>query len=233
MVLLAGCKIELNSNLEEQDANEALAELLSSGIGAEKQKSTDGTYKLLVKENNFATAVQVLKSAGLPRRRFIDMSDTFNGEGIVSSPMQEWARYNYTITQQITKTILSLPGVVDANLHIAIPKDRGPLHEEKDPTASVLIKVHENSLPGGTVSEIKRLVAFGIENLKYENVSVMMAPAKIVNTQDNMVNFAGMTVHNDNLLIFRVIVSSIFILISILIFFIYYNVFRSNLKYND
>ena len=67
---LAGCKTELYTNLIEIDANNMLALLIESKIGAEKIANKKyGTYSLNIDESQLPKAVVLLKEHGYPRKK--------------------------------------------------------------------------------------------------------------------------------------------------------------------
>ena len=69
-LLLAGCDKEttLHSGLEERQANLVMAALLDAGIDCRKAPGNEGTWEVMVDEDRFADAVNLLERQGLPRR---------------------------------------------------------------------------------------------------------------------------------------------------------------------
>ena len=70
-LLLAGCDKEttLHAGLPEQQANLVMAALLDAGIACSKEAGEEGTWNVMVSEQKFAAAVNLLEQKGLPRRR--------------------------------------------------------------------------------------------------------------------------------------------------------------------
>ena len=205
VVLLAGCKVELNSNLEEREANEMLSKLLAHGLVASKEKQDEG-ITIFVEKTQFGKAVDLLNAYGLPRRKFVSMGEVFSTEGLVASPMQEWARFNFALSQELSKSISSLPGVISAEVHIASPRDTKPFVDPPPPCASVLVIIGEDYITENLIPQIKQLVSFSIENIDYDRVGVVLssvAPPKAEAAQ--FVSFAGILLHQSSLQAVRIL----------------------------
>jgi type III secretion protein J len=192
LVLLSACKIELNTNLNEQEANEMMAKLISEGINVSKSSTKEGVT-LMVDSAHFGDAVDVLAANGLPRRAFSTMGEIFANEGLVPSPLQEWARFNYAKAQELSQSISTIPGVVKADVHIAANRQQTPFDKVSPPSASVLIQMHEDRITSDLVPQIKQLVSFSIPDIKYERVSVIVSPLSTALKAQETVSIFGIT----------------------------------------
>src|SRR5688572_33156042 len=70
LVLLAGCTIELQHDLTEDDANDIYVLLQKNGIEAQKIKDESGNeprYTISVAKADVATAAELLRKFSLPR----------------------------------------------------------------------------------------------------------------------------------------------------------------------
>ena len=177
-LLLAACGEEsLYARLGEQEANEMVALLDEAGLDASKGGNVDGDFSVNVAGGDFARAVAVLQRNGLPRTRYETIGDVFAKEGFVSSPLEERARLNFALSQEIAHTISSIDGVVMARVHLAVPQ-RDELSDVVAPaSASVFVKHRESADLSNSVGEIKALVVNGIENLDYDDVTVVLSRA--------------------------------------------------------
>lgn len=175
LLVLVGCSDEsLYSGLSEQEANEMVAELSMAGLSASKQKLKGNLFSVSTSPDEFAQAVRLLSSRGLPRQRYDTLGEVFEKEGFVSSPLEERARLNHALSQEIASTLSSIDGVVLARVHLAVPA-KNDLDDTTAPaSASVFIKHRTGVDLTGNVSQIKALVVNGIENLPYENVTVAL-----------------------------------------------------------
>ncbi len=178
VLLLMGCNREaLYSSLSEQEANEMVALLYNAGIEAEKTRGKDDSFAVSTVRENFSRAVELLQSNGYPRNRFVSLGEVFKKEGFVSSPLEERARLNYAQSQELTKTIESIDGVILARVHLAVPEG-DPLSEEVQPSsASVFIKYRRGVDFSEHIGKIKAMVVNGVEGLPYDNVTVALFPA--------------------------------------------------------
>lgn len=172
-ILLFGCKRELYSDLDEVDATEMNAVLLHNGIESDKIRGKEGKWGLTVDKADIPEAFSVLRSAGLPRDHYLSMGEIFKKQGLVSSPLEERARYIYGITQELSNTISKIDGVLSARVHIVQPQN-DPLSDSIMPSsASVFIKTTPEAEEIQTrIAQIKELVINSVEGLTIDRVSV-------------------------------------------------------------
>ena len=92
---LLGCQQDLYTKLSEAEANEILALLLRNNISASRALAKDGTSTVRVEEGAFADAVTLVNEAGLPRPKFATMGEVFPDTKLISSPIEQRARFAY------------------------------------------------------------------------------------------------------------------------------------------
>lgn len=173
MLLLAGCKEELFSKVDETDANAALAILYSEGINAKKAPSSEGgLWRVEVDADDLQRAVQATRNQGVPRERFATIGDMFKKEGLVSTPAEIRMRYLFAVSQELSNTLTHIDGVISARVHPVIPIN-DPLAQKVQPaSAAVFIKHLPNADVQQMAPAIKALVTRSIEGLTVENVSL-------------------------------------------------------------
>ncbi|EJN03659.1 type III secretion inner membrane ring lipoprotein SctJ [Phyllobacterium sp. YR531] len=191
---LQACKEDLYTNLEEREANAMVAALLQKGIPAGRVLQKNGKLSVTVDEDQFAQAVTILNEAGLPKTQFATMGSVFKQEGLVASPVQERAQMIYALSEELSRTVSEIDGVVSARVHVVLP-DNDPLQRNAVPaSASVFIR-HEPKLDINTlIPQIKTLVANGIAGLTYEKVSVIPVVATAsptASTSTELTSFLG------------------------------------------
>ncbi|MCG8009056.1 MAG: type III secretion inner membrane ring lipoprotein SctJ [Candidatus Thiodiazotropha lotti] len=175
LLFLSGCNDEaLYSGLDEVEANEIIALLSNAGIISYKTRNSDEKYTVATNRNDFANAIDLLKTNGYPKNRFETLGEVFKKEGFVSSPLEERARLNYAQSQELSRTIESIDGVILARVHLAIPKENKLESEAKPSSASVFIKYRRGIDLSDRESQIKALLVNSISGLPYENVTVAM-----------------------------------------------------------
>ena len=172
-VLLGACggRDPLYSKLDEQQANEMLAVLVDAGIDASKNVVEDG-WSIEVARSGVPEAMKVLKAEGYPHDAYQSLGDVFRKEGFVSTPLEERARLLYALSQELSRTVSAIDGVVVARVHLAIP-ERNPMSEDKPlSSASVFIKHKPGSQVVNKAASIKALIVNSVEGLPYDNVTV-------------------------------------------------------------
>lgn len=172
VLLVGGCGYEaLYSDLDEQQANEMLALLLTHDIGAHKSRA-DKAWQLDIDESDLPAAMEILRSRGYPRDKFESLGQVFKKEGFVSSPLEERARLLHGLSQELSQTLSQIDGVIVARVHLAIP-ERHALSEARNPSsASIFIKHRADAQIAMQTAAIKALVVNSVEGLPYENVTV-------------------------------------------------------------
>lgn len=177
LLFLAGCTSELYSKLSEADANEMLSVLLASNIDAQKVTGTEGTFNVVVNDDEVLKALDVLRKAGLPRASRENMGQVFAKSGIVSSPFEERIRYIYALGEDLATTIQQIDGVLTARVHIVMPEKAELGQEVKPSSAAVFIKQRPNVDLDFLVPQIRRLVSNAIEGVTFDNVTVVLVEA--------------------------------------------------------
>ncbi|GLS46847.1 type III secretion system inner membrane ring lipoprotein SctJ [Methylobacterium brachythecii] len=175
-LMLAGCKTDLYTKLTEREANEMVALLLDKGIDASRVSGKDGSSSIEVEKARFAQAVELLKAGGYPRQSFTNMGEVFKGGGLIASPTEERARFVYALSEELSKTISGIDGVLSARIHVVLPKNDLLKQDATPSSASVFIRHDKDAPLKSLLPQIKMLVANSIEGLTYEKVSVVFVP---------------------------------------------------------
>lgn len=172
--LFAGCDKEttLHSGLVEQQANLVMAALLDAGISCHKTPGEEGTWNVLVVESRFADAVNILEKAGLPRRDYQGIGEVFKKSGMISSPSEERIRFMDALAQDLSRTIATIDGVVDARVHVVLPENDPFARNSLPSSAAVAIRSRWDADLTDIVPSVKGLVKNAIEGLQYEKIMV-------------------------------------------------------------
>lgn len=185
VLALAGCKVDLYSDLTEPEANEIVSALSVEGIGAEKQRvdgagggGAGGGWLVRVEEGRLSAALELLRAQGLPHERFQSMGDVFQKQGLVSTPAEERMRYIFAVSQELSQTLRTVDGVVSARVHVVIPAN-DPLSDKIRPSsAAVFIKHRPDADLRLLAPAVKDMVAHSIEGLTHEQVSLSLFEAR-------------------------------------------------------
>jgi type III secretion protein J len=202
-LLLSACDTELYNNLDQRQANEIVATLQQHGIPAQRVVVKGGQYTVVVDKARFADSIAILNEAGLPKQEFQTMGQVFKKDGLVSSPMQERAQMIFALSQELSRTVSEIDGVLSARVHLVLPEN-DPLRQQLVPSsASVFIRHRSDAPVGNLVPQVKMLVANGVAGLSYDKVSVILVPVdaqKATQGQDaEMVSFFGLWMYRNNL----------------------------------
>ncbi|MFP1825132.1 type III secretion system inner membrane ring lipoprotein SctJ [Lonsdalea quercina] len=180
--ILAGCgdRVELYRNLSENDANEVIAELGSYHIDAEKSIDKTG-ITLLIDAYDIERAVNILNAAGLPRQNRTNLGEVFQKTGVISTPLEERARYIYALSQEVESTLSQIDGIVVARVHVVLPERIAPGEPIQPASAAVFIKHRADLDPDSIRPRIRRMVASSIPGLSGKSdkdLSIVFSLAK-------------------------------------------------------
>ncbi|HEV2638262.1 MAG TPA: type III secretion inner membrane ring lipoprotein SctJ [Actinocrinis sp.] len=203
-VLLGGCKTELYSHLGENEANEMVAILLERGIAADRTADAkERTLTVNVEKGQFADAVELLKSHGYPRPKFASVPEIFPGDGLVTSPVAERARLIYATSQDLSRTLSEIDGVLTARVQVVLP-DSDPMRQQPTtPSASVFIRHGKGAAIDALVPQIKTMVANSVPGVTYDHVTVVLVPVESrvdgpALEADSLTSVAGLWVHKSS-----------------------------------
>ncbi|MFY1663056.1 type III secretion system inner membrane ring lipoprotein SctJ [Pseudomonas sp. Pseu.R1] len=205
MLLLSGCSDEtdLFSGLSEQDSNDVIASLADQHIDARKRVEKTGVV-ISVATADINRAVRVLDAAGLPRRSRTSLGEIFKKEGVISTPLEERARYIYALSQELEATLSQIDGVIVARVHVVLPERIAPGEPVQPASAAVFIK-HTSALdPDSVRGRIQQMIASSIpgmsgEPLDSKKFAIVFVPAAEFQDTERLVHFGPFLVDSDNL----------------------------------
>src|SRR5262249_47549782 len=158
---LAACSVDIQHGLDEGEANQILVALDKSGIPTtkEREEGRPPTWKVRVPSSESTRAWQVLRAQELPRNRARGF-EVFAKGGLIPTQTEERALYQQAISGEITRMLLSYPGVLDARVLVSLPVARGLGAAAPAPktSASVLLKYAGPEVPT-LKTDVQSLVA--------------------------------------------------------------------------
>ena len=178
--LLSACarKVELMAAIAESEANEILGALQNAGIAAEKVPGKEGMVGMHIAADQVGRAVDLLREQGLPRERFAGMGQVFKKEGLISSPLEERARYLYALSQELGATLNQIDGVIVARVHVVLP-ERSSIGESQQPaSAAVFLKYQDGYDMDAVQPQVRRLVTNSIPGLAPDKITIVMVPSQ-------------------------------------------------------
>lgn len=192
---MGGCgdRVELHRQLSEQEANEVIAELADKHIRAQKLPAKDGVV-VAVNAADIGRAVRTLEAAGLPKIARTTLGDTFRKEGVISTPLEERARYIYALSQELEATLSNIDGVIVARVHVVLPERIAPGEPVQPASASVFIKHDPRLDPDNIRARVRRMVASSIPGMttavdNSQKLTVIFVPAATYQEQQRLVYF--------------------------------------------
>jgi type III secretion protein J len=182
VAMLCACRDQpLLHQLTEQQANEVVAVLQSHNVSASKEDQGKTGYAINVAATDFPAAVDLLHKYNLPPKPRLEIGQLFPSDALVASPQAERARLLSGIEQRIEQTLATLDNVVTARVQVSYPLGASvdnrfdfPMH------AAVLITYRNDVNADLLVSEVKRFVKNSFTNVDYDDISVILHPARDV-----------------------------------------------------
>ncbi|MES2663928.1 MAG: type III secretion inner membrane ring lipoprotein SctJ [Pseudomonadota bacterium] len=214
LLFLTGCKTNLYAGLEERQANEMVAILLENGIEVDKIVEKKGLVALQVDSSKMQRAIQLLNQLGYPKDDYANMGDVFQKSGLISSPLEERARYIYAISQELGDTLSRLDGVLDAKVHVVMPEMSSSGEELTPSSAAVFIRHKADINLEPFIPKIKLLVNNSIDDLDYEKITVALFPSiQIQSEEDRWRSILGIQVTKDSAVMLYIIFGLLFLII--------------------
>lgn len=159
----------LYTNLEASDAAAVTEALESRGTSYEL---ADGGRTVMVPRKDLYALRLEMSAAGLPEGGSQGYA-LLDEQGITASEFRQRVDYQRALEGELTRTITAIDGVDAAKVHLVIPKEDLFADDERQPTASVLIKTGAGkSVAPGQVRSIVHLVSSSVEGLAPEQVTV-------------------------------------------------------------
>jgi type III secretion protein J len=176
-LVLAACgRTELYQNLSESTANELLGALLERGLAAEKVNQGKSGFAVIVDKEDRLRALTILRDLGLPKPDYEGLGVVFRKEGMMSSPLEEKARFSYAISQELSASCSRLDGVVDARVHVVL-REKDILTGSVTPTSAAVMLRHTPDAPVDRyIPQIRNLVLQAVPDVEPERISVLTFP---------------------------------------------------------
>lgn len=228
----------LYKNIEENEANLMTSILIREGIETQRMANKDGTYNIVINDSAyFPEAIDALSLRGFPRIKFESLCTIFKGDGMVSTPVEQKARYTCAKEQELSGSLAELDGISMARVHLVLSETDPISRKVKSASASVMIKYKPGLDVDTLIPKVKQLVSFAVEDLPYQNVSVMLSKEvsrkedKVRTAIDNTINNTTMYSEinnlfpeeekskNDSMILLYVIMGIMAIAMAITIFF--------------
>ena len=177
LLLATACREPLMHNLKEVEANTIVMHLHAAGVTAQKESQPDGKWSIVVAQTDVVRAMQTLNERRLLRKA---PPNNNKSSSMLASREEQKLQFERTLSSEMEYTLTTMPGVLDARVHLNLP-ERDPLLGEvldtqSSASASVLL-VHED---GAKVDEldVRRLVS-GASGIPVDKIAVLNSVANM------------------------------------------------------
>ena len=131
------------------------------------------------------------KPFGLPKVARSTLGDIFRKEGVISTPLEERARYIYALSQELEATLSNIDGVIVARVHVVLPERVAPGEPVQPASASVFIKHDPRLDPDNIQPRVRRMVASSIPGMasaieNTQKLTVVFLPATAYQEQQQL-----------------------------------------------
>ncbi|GLY60820.1 type III secretion system inner membrane ring lipoprotein SctJ [Pectobacterium brasiliense] len=182
VLMLSACHEDaILNNLTQDQANQTLAILQQHNITAKKDGTLKSGYTVTVDNTEITAALSVINQYQLPWSADVQIAHAFPDSSLVSSPNAEQARVISLQEQRLEQSLKIITQIVNAKVHISYPsfgKDIGNKNSSKHVGILISFKgeIDENLF----ISKIKLLTKNSLDDIRYENISVVLFPAPII-----------------------------------------------------
>ncbi|MGY1424023.1 flagellar basal-body MS-ring/collar protein FliF [Lysobacter sp. A289] len=170
------------AGLDAKSTSEASDLLRSANIPFRVDASSGS---LAVPTDQSGQAKLALASAGLPAKTGGGFESLQGDQGFGTSQFVENARYQHALETELARTIGNLRPVLEARVHLAIPKPSAFTRQKEAASASVVLQLRSGSvLEAGQVNAIVHLVSGSIPTLPPESVTVVDQFGRMLSNAD-------------------------------------------------
>ena len=160
----------LYSNLASEDASKVIEYLNTQKI---PYKIDDNGSTIKVPKDKLYETRLSLAGKGIPASGTIGY-EVFDKSTMGMSEFMQKLNYKRALEGELARTILGQEGVNGVRVHIVLPEKAIFKDEQKQPTASIVLKLKENfSLPKANCVAIVNLIASAVEGLSSNSITLI------------------------------------------------------------
>ncbi len=188
-LLLAGCTVELQHDLSEDDANDIYVLLQKNGCDPKKLKEegAEGKYVISVPKAMVKQAAELLRANSLPRPQADGLHIFAKMKGMIPTATEERAMFVEALGGEVSNSLNHVPGVLEARTIVMIPESNDLTQPDKKPLPSASVFIKYRSGPDGsaplTDAQIKEFVATAVPEMRKESVTVLQKQAAVVEAE--------------------------------------------------
>ena len=160
----------LYSNLSDRDGGTIIASLQQMNI---PYKFSEGGGALLVAANKVPEARLRLAAQGLPKGGTVGF-ELLDNQKFGTSQFAEQINYQRALEGELARSINSIAAVSSARVHLALPKQSLFVRDQKKPSASVVLALHQGrSIDEGQINAIVHLISSSVSELSAKSITVV------------------------------------------------------------
>jgi flagellar M-ring protein FliF len=168
----------LYTSMALEDAAPVAQKLRESGV---EYRLGDNGSSVLVHSDKLAESRLTLAGAGLPKSGRIGF-ELFDKTSFGATELVEHINYQRALEGELERSVMSMAEVVQARVHLTLPKDSVFLDQQQPAKASVMVKLHAGAqLSAQNVLAITNLVGSAVDNLSPESVAVLDMDGNLLN----------------------------------------------------
>ncbi len=180
--MLSACSDEsLLYNLTQEQANQVLAILQQHNISAKKEGTLKAGYTISVGESETTAALSIIDQYQLPWTADVQIGQAFPESSLVASPNAEQARVLSLQEQRLEQSLRMIAQVVNARVHVSYPSFSNDTSSKKSTGHVGIIITYKGEIDDNMfISQIKTLIKNSFDDVRYENISVVLFPAPVI-----------------------------------------------------
>ena len=180
----------LFTNLSPEDAGGIVTKLKAKKVPYRLEGN--GTAILVPKSEMYELRL-TLASEGFPKGGGVGF-EIFDRQELGVTDFVQHLNYQRALQGELARTIAGMPEVLEARVHIVAPKESLFLEDQKEPTASVALKLRPGrTLSPGQVESIVNLVASAVAGLHPTQVTVVDLKGRILSKPQDRLGLQGLS----------------------------------------
>ena len=180
----------LFTNLSQEDAGSIVDKLKGKKIS---YRLENGGTTILVPKSDMYELRLILASEGLPQGGGVGF-EIFDRQELGVTNFVQRLNYQRALQGELARTIVGMPEILEARVHIVTPKESLFREDQTEPTASVAVKLRPGrTLSTSQVDAIVHLVASAVAGLHPAQVTVVDLRGRILSRPDDRFSAQGLT----------------------------------------
>ncbi len=172
----------LYTGLQEEDASKVIEQLTTSKV---PYKIDDAGRTIKVPQDKVYEVRLNLAGKGIPGSGVVGY-EIFDQSTMGMSEFMQKLNFKRALEGELSKTITQQEGIEGARVHIVIPQKSIFKDEDKQPTASVVLKLRGNySLTKTNIAAILNLVSSSVEGLTPNRVSLLDTKGRLLSKESD------------------------------------------------